>query len=116
MVELPDSAVKLEAYSSCRLSLFDPEKPSKYSRIIVSEFSDIISTLPADELPLPGLAQADLGDLNLDAMPEHVQRQFEELQRLQYEQILLANDTERVRRDELANSNPFWMFLRYIFL
>ena len=108
-----DSNIDLDGYSKLRISLFDADKPSKYSRILVSEFSDMISTMPADELPLPGLPQ-NIDDIDIENLPPQIRQQMMELQQMQYEQMLLGNDAQAqiLQSEELRNANPLFMFFR----
>ncbi len=71
--------VDVAEFSRLRSNLFDPATPNKYSRVIISEYSDIITTLPADDMPLPAL------NFNADPrqMPPMVRQQMMELARLQ---------------------------------
>ena len=47
----------LEQFFAQRSLLFDPERPNKYSRLIISEYSDLVSTLPLEDFALPHLPE-----------------------------------------------------------
>jgi hypothetical protein len=105
-------SVDLDGFARLRSSLFDPTTPNKYSRVIVSEHSDMITTLPADEMPLPAIhfnggggGGAGAGGLARE-MPPMLRAQLAEMARLQAAQAAQLN-----AQQELQQANPFVMFL-----